>query len=65
MTDITLILALIFVVWFIGVIIDTLVYKFKHEHYPTKKQFIDKLLDNLILSTVFVFLGYLCAMLFR
>lgn len=65
MTDITLILALIFVVWFIGVIIDILVYKFEHEHYPTKKQFINKLLDNLILSVVFVFLGYLCATLFR
>lgn len=65
MTDITLILALIFVVWFIGVIIDILVYEFEHEHYPTKKQFINKLLDNLILSVVFVFLGYLCATLFR
>ena len=65
MTDITLIIALIFVVWFTGAVIDLLVYRFKHEHYPNKKEFIDKLLDNLILSIVFVVLGYLFSAIFR
>ena len=65
MTNITLIIALIFVVWFIGAVVDLLVYRFEHEHYPNRKEFINKLLDNLILSVVFVVLGYLFSAMFR
>lgn len=65
MTDVTLILALIFVIWFISVLIDLLAYRYEHQQFPNKKQFIDKVLDSLMLSAVFVFLGYLFSTIFR